>query len=222
MLSCDQIITALDASHRTGKRLSVIPEPMRAGILDRGATSLDLRLGRWFRSFKQTHTAVVSLAPPDVEEASNDEGIALYPDDDGESGRIASSLKTKQHFIPFGKPFVIHPGSFVLGATLEWLNIPKNISAYVTGKSSLGRRGLIIETSAGIHPGFSGCLTLELANVGEMPLQIEPGMKVCQIFFHSVRPSKISNPGAASGQRKPALPKLRFDRTFSRIREGVA
>jgi dCTP deaminase len=77
----------------------------------------------------------------------------------------------RQHFVPFGQKFVLHPGRFALGSTLEWLRLPATMSGYVTGKSSLGRHGLIIETAAGIHPSFSGCLTLELANVGEVPLE---------------------------------------------------
>lgn len=209
MLSSDQIAWAMTRSAKSGGKLSIIPEPDRAEIRGRGATSVDLRLGRWFRSFKQTHTPVAKLAPPHVEEHSDDSGEALY--------RPASGLKTKQHFVRFGEPFVIHPGSFVLGATLEWLDIPRNLSAYVTGKSTLGRRGLIIETSAGIHPGFSGCLTLELANVGEVPLEIRPGMKICQIFFHRVKPSRGGEPGVASGQRKPILPGLRYDKYFDAL-----
>lgn len=192
MLSAEQILGWLDNSNPL--KLGVIPAPDSVAIRDRSATSLDLRLGRWFRSFKQTHTPSFSLAPANKE-----------------------TLKTKQHFIQFGRPFVIHPGSFVLGATLEWLSLPTGLSAYVTGKSTLGRHGLIIETAAGIHPGFSGCLTLELGNVGEIPLEIYPGMKICQVFFHEVEASAVGRSGIASGTRKPVLPKQGTDTIFCRL-----
>lgn len=185
-------------------RLGITPSPDPEKLTSRNATSIDLRLGRWFRSFKQTHTSTCSLAPRDP--------ASSQPQTKG--------LPTKQHYIPFGKKFVIHPGSFVLGATMEWIKLPSDLSAYVTGKSTLGRHGLIIETAAGIHPGFSGCLTLELANVGEIPLEINPGMEICQIFFHaieSVGSVGSVNKGVASCYRKPSLPSQRTDETFSKL-----
>jgi dCTP deaminase len=192
MLSAEQILGWLDNSDPS--KLGVVPSPAAEQVRDRSATSLDLRLGRWFRSFKQTHTPSFDLTPGSGE-----------------------TLKTKQHFIQFGQPFVIHPGSFVLGATLEWLSLPAGLSAYVSGKSTLGRHGLIIETAAGIHPGFSGCLTLELGNVGEIPLEIHPGMKICQVFFHEVKAAAEQQPGIASGSRKPVLPRQANDDIFMKL-----
>src|SRR5436309_13869423 len=93
---------------------------------------------------------------------------------------------TRTQYVPFGSKYVLHPGGFVLGATLEWIRLPKNLGAYVIGKSSWGRRGLIIATATGVHPGFTGCLTLELTNVGEIPIKIQPGMTICQLFIHRV------------------------------------
>jgi dCTP deaminase len=100
------------------------------------------------------------------------------------------------------------------------LRLPGCLSGYVTGKSSLGRHGLVIETAAGIHPHFSGCLTLELANVGEVPLEIYPGMEVCQIFLHRITPCEASAMGHFSGRRKPALPPPRADDIFQKLRDG--
>jgi dCTP deaminase len=125
--------------------------------------------------------------------------------------------RTKQHFVAFGEKFVLHPGSFVLGVTLEWLRLPPALSGYVTGKSSLGRHGLVIETAAGIHPNFSGCLTLELANVGEVPIEISPGMQICQIFLHRLKKAGPAETGAMSGQRKPSLPTPKVDPVFEKI-----
>lgn len=181
-------------------RLTIIPSPAAELSKEKSATSIDLRLGRWFRSFKQTHTPSCSLAP-----------TALS------SSEHRRKLPTKQHYIPFGKKFVVHPGSFILGATLEWISLPSNLAGYVTGKSTLGRHGLVIETAAGIHPGFSGCLTLELANVGEIPLEIWPGMEVCQVFIHEIAGVEATDKGVASGFRKPALPDQRKDDAFERL-----
>jgi dCTP deaminase len=128
--------------------------------------------------------------------------------------------RSKEHFVPYGSPFVLHPGRFVLGITLEWISLGGGLSAYVTGKSSLGRQGLVIETAAGVHPNFSGCLTLELANVGEVPLQISPGMPICQVFVHSVETSQKANPGRFSGQRKPELPIMEQDEVFLLLDEN--
>src|SRR3546814_3010458 len=109
--------------------------------------------------------------------------------------------------------YVLHPGRFVLGVTLEWLRLPASLSGYVTGKSSLGRHGLVIETAAGIHPQFSGCLTLELANVGEVPLEIYPGMPICQIFLHRTQAGEEREPDRFSGRRKPMLSPPQADRS---------
>ena len=105
------------------------------------------------------------------------------------------SLEWQQEiYIPFGKCFVIHPGDFVLGITLEYLAFPLDLMGYVIGRSSLGRLGLIIATATKIDPGYRGVLTLELTNVGAAPLILHPGEKIAQIVFHrlatSVEPSR--------------------------------
>ena len=202
MLSAEQIIEALGA--KGDDRLTVVPGPDPVALGKRGATSIDLRLGRWFRSFRQTSTRSVSL-------------VALP---EHERGTAASESPTKQHFVPFGSSYVLHPGRFVLGVTLEWLHLPRTLSGYVTGKSSLGRHGLVIETAAGLQPMFSGCLTLELANVGEVPLEIYPGMSVCQIFLHRTERCEADNFGAFSGRRKPMLKAPGVDPVFDRLKEG--
>lgn len=201
MLSAEQIIHSLGAAG--DDRLTIVPAPDEAALRRRGATSVDLRLGRWFRSFRQTSTKSVSL-------------VALPPNQQKDA---AQESPTKQHFVPFGASYVLHPGRFVLGVTLEWLQLPRTISGYVTGKSSLGRHGLVIETAAGLHPMFSGCLTLELANVGEVPLEIYPGMNVCQIFLHRTVRCEADNRGEFSGRRKPTLKAPSFDPVFDRLRE---
>jgi dCTP deaminase len=81
-------------------------------------------------------------------------------------------------------PFILHPGEFVLGATLERIRLPDDLVARLEGKSSLGRLGLLIHSTAGyVDPGWDGYLTLELSNVANLPVTIYPGMKIGQISF---------------------------------------
>ena len=82
------------------------------------------------------------------------------------------------------EPFILHPGEFVLGSTLERVAIPDDLVARLEGKSSLGRLGLLIHSTAGyVDPGWDGYLTLELSNVANLPITIYAGMKIGQISF---------------------------------------
>ena len=79
---------------------------------------------------------------------------------------------------------MLHPGEFVLGSTLERIGVPDDLVARVEGKSSLGRLGLLIHSTAGfIDAGFDGHVTLELANVANLPITLYPGMKIGQVSF---------------------------------------
>jgi dCTP deaminase len=83
-----------------------------------------------------------------------------------------------------GEPFILHPGEFVLGQTLETVTLPDDLVARLEGKSSLGRLGLLIHSTAGfVDSGFSGHLTLELSNVANLPITIYQGMPIGQISF---------------------------------------
>jgi dCTP deaminase len=86
-------------------------------------------------------------------------------------------------YIPFGKPFVLHPGQFVLGSTLEYFKIPDDIMGLLIGRSSWGRLGLSIATPNKINPGFSGSLTLQIGNLGNIPIQLYPCARLGQIIF---------------------------------------
>lgn len=168
--------------------LCVVPLLNVDEIRKKNAAALDLRLGRWFRTMRQSKVTEIQVG-----DTRSEEGIS------------------KEHYIRFDDHFVLHPGEFVIGITLEWLKFPYDLSGYVTGKSSWGRRGLIIETAAGIHPGFTGCLTLELANVGGAPIKLNPGMQICQIFFHLVESSKRASSTQFVGYRKPGLGRVAAD-----------
>jgi dCTP deaminase len=176
--------------------LSIVPVPDTKEILRKNAAAVDLRLGRWFRTMR--HTRVTELKVGDK--------------------RSEASL-TSEHYVRFNNEFVLHPGQFTLGITLEWLKLPYNLAGYVTGKSSWGRRGLIIETAAGIHPGFVGCLTLELANVGTAPIKLTPGMPVCQMFLHVVNKSERATSTQFVGYRKPGLGSVVKDETLTALSE---
>jgi dCTP deaminase len=107
-------------------------------------------------------------------------------------------------------PFILHPGEFVLGSTRERVRIPDDLVARLEGKSSLGRLGLLIHSTAGyVDPGWDGYLTLELSNVANLPITIYPGMKIGQISFFRLsspaeRPYGSKEMGSKyQGQRGP-------------------
>lgn len=109
-----------------------------------------------------------------------------------------------------GEPFILHPGEFVLGSTLERVALPDDLVARLEGKSSLGRLGLLIHSTAGyVDPGWDGYLTLELSNVANLPITIHPGMKIGQISFFRLTTPAAAPYGSAGvrskyqGQRGP-------------------
>jgi dCTP deaminase len=124
-----------------------------------------------------------------------------------------------------GESFILHPGEFVLGSTLERVALPDDLVARLEGKSSLGRLGLLIHSTAGyVDPGWDGFLTLELSNVANLPITIYPGMKIGQIsFFRLSTPADVpyGSKGMRSkyqGQRGPTA--SRFFEEFSGKRSG--
>jgi dCTP deaminase len=130
----------------------------------KAAAGIDLRLGCYFIVFDRNNLPFLEPGSKRKEDA------AAYQ---------------SEVYIPLGYSLCLQPGEFVLGATLEWLRLPTDLSAYVIGKSSLGRTGLIIETAGMIHPAFTGCLTLEISNLSGVPVMIFPGMDICQVVFHN-------------------------------------
>jgi dCTP deaminase len=174
----------------------ITPQPKLDSPEHGGSAGVDLRLGTWF----------VNLVPARITHLKVSEDTSEYQ-------------LTKTHYVPFGREYLLHPGGFVLGVTLEWLRLPSNLAAYVIGKSSWGRRGLIIATATGVHPGFKGCLTLELSNVGEIAVAIRPGMTICQLFFHWVDGSGTDNIDRSRfvGLRKPTLGSISMDDVARRL-----
>jgi dCTP deaminase len=181
-----------------GDPLVITPEPDPKKLKRSGSASLDLRLGTWLLQLQQTRNPVLNL--PTV------------------GHTIDESELTRLIHIPFGSSFFLHPRTFVLGVTLEWIRLPRTLAAYVIGRSSWGRRGLIIATAAGVHPGFTGCLTLELSNVGEMPIEIKPGLQICQLFLHDAKGAGHSvDKSALLGFRRPTLGKISIDEIAEKL-----
>lgn len=95
--------------------------------------------------------------------------------------------------------FILHPGEFVLGQTLEWVELPDDLVARLEGKSSLGRLGLLIHSTAGyVDPGWKGTLTLELSNVANLPITLYYGMRIGQISFFRMS-SPVDRPYGSAG-----------------------
>jgi dCTP deaminase len=120
------------------------------------------------------------------------------------------------------RPFILHPGEFVLGSTLERVRIPDDLVARLEGKSSLGRLGLLIHSTAGyVDPGWDGYLTLELSNVSNLPITIYPAMKIGQISFFRLTTAAETPYGSNragskyQGQRGPTA-----SRFFEEFRKG--
>ena len=122
-------------------------------------SSVDLRVDRYFRVFRNDHTPFIDPKLPQED-------------------------LTELVEVEDGKAFILHPNEFVLGSTLEVVTLPNDLVARLEGKSSLGRLGLLIHSTAGfVDAGWSGHLTLELSNVANLPIAIYPGMKIGQISF---------------------------------------
>ncbi|MFB6159374.1 MAG: dCTP deaminase [Candidatus Nanohalobium sp.] len=129
-----------------------------------GPSSMDLRLGYEFGVLNTRKIEMVDTK--DMEKYSN-------------------YMKTEKHSVEEG--VVVHPGEFILGSTLETINIPKNLVARVEGRSSYGRLGIIVHATAGYcDPGFEGDITLEIQNLGNAPVKLYPEDRVCQIVFETM------------------------------------
>jgi len=96
--------------------------------------------------------------------------------------------------LAFGQTMVLHPHQFALGATFEFLKLPPNLSGFVLTRSSFGRAGLQIATATYVHPNWQGCLTLELQNLGEVPIKLYCGSPICQLLLQEAWPPLEQKP----------------------------
>jgi dCTP deaminase len=174
-------------SDRTSRRLlderQIGIDPYDASLLQ--PSSLDVRADRLFRVFRNSRYPFIDV------KTEQEELTELVEVGDDEA-------------------FILHPGEFVLGSTLEAVRLPDDLVARLEGKSSLGRLGLLIHSTAGfIDPGFDGHVTLELSNVANLPITIYPGMKIGQLSFMQLtepaeRPYGSQGMGSKyQGQRGP-------------------
>ncbi len=122
-------------------------------------SSIDVRLSNLFRVFRNHTAGIIDV-------------------------KVDQTDLTELVEVPEDGVFMLHPGEFVLGSTLERIGVPTDLVARIEGKSSLGRLGLLIHSTAGfIDAGFDGHVTLELANVASLPITLYPGMKIGQVSF---------------------------------------
>ncbi|MDP3890684.1 dCTP deaminase [Nocardioides sp.] len=148
-------------------------------------SSIDVRLDRFFRVFENHRY-------PHIDPAEDQPDLTREVEPIGD------------------EPFILHPGEFVLGSTYEVVGLPDDVAARLEGKSSLGRLGLLTHSTAGfIDPGFTGHVTLELANVANLPIKLWPGMKIGQLCFFRLSSAAEHPYGSAKygsryqGQRGP-------------------
>lgn len=203
ILKADEIANEIESSQNSSDPFVIIPRPDLKELKNSGSASIDLRLGSWFLILRQARVPIFDIYK-------------------GESDIPSESKLTKSHYVPFGDHYILHPKTFVLGITLEWIRLPKKFAGYVVGRSSWGRHGLIIATATGVHPGFTGCLTLELSNVGEIPITIKPGTTICQLFIHDVKttlPKKLDK-SQFIGRRKPVLGAIILDEVALKLAKG--
>ncbi|MCX7738002.1 MAG: dCTP deaminase [Hydrogenothermaceae bacterium] len=108
---------------------------------------------------------------------------------------------------------IIKPKQFILATTLEYVKLPDFITAFVEGRSSLGRLGLFIENAGWVDAGFEGNITLEFYNANSIPIKIYPGMRICQLVFaQMIKPSERPYRGKYQGQRGTTPSKIHMDR----------
>lgn len=195
-LTREEILTRLRSTD--DNRLIVTPLLSQAQI---GIASIDVRLGTQFIVFKP------------------------HVFGEFEPSQLQEKLRRVQerHIVSFGNPFVLHPGMLALGSTFEYVSMPGNLECQVEGRSSWARVGLQIATANSVEPLFKGVITLELSNVGTIPLVLYPGLRVAQLVFHEARPKSHARPGE---KRKyhisvgPEFSRLHLDGEFGVLRKN--
>ncbi len=169
------------------------------------ASSMDMRLGKFFKVYEHSKFAVLD---PIKAESFKDLTKLIEITDPGE-------------------PFIVHPGDFVLGVTIEKIKLPDNIVARVEGRSSLGRLGIIVHSTAGfIDAGFEGTITLEISNMNRVPVALYPGMRVCQLAFEEMSspadvPYNKKKSSKYQNQELPEESRLSIDPEFGKVITGL-
>ena len=144
-----------------------------------GPDGIDLRLGNTFLVFERNKQPYI-----DTRRAGTAQGM------------------TREIFVKTGEPFIIHPHELVLASTLERITISNDLLGRLEGRSSLGRLGIIVHSTASIfHPGWDGTATMELGNLGVMPVALYPLMRICMFTFERMT-SPVERPYGSGGKSK--------------------
>jgi dCTP deaminase len=139
-------------------------EPLLDPEIQIQPASIDLRLGLDFQTFNFTQLALIDPLDPE-----------------------SFAHLTTQVRLSEDDRFIVHPGQFILATTLEHVEVPGDLVARLEGRSSVGRLGIVIHSTAGyIDPGFRGTVTLEISNLGVLPVALYPLMRICQIAFEQM------------------------------------
>ncbi len=143
-------------------RITISPKPDLK--IQLGSCSIDLRLGKRFRVFNYSKLAYI----------------------DPKNSKLASNMMT-EIVVSDGESFILQPGDFVLATTIESFTLPDNLLARLEGRSSLGRLGIVVHSTASVfEPGWKGVVVMELGNLGRMPVALYPGMRVCALTFEEL------------------------------------
>lgn len=169
----------------------LVVEPLENPDIQIQPAWIDLRLGNRFRVFRLTSIPYIDT-------------------------KSDSEAHTEKFTIEDDKPFIIHPGEFILGGVKEYIKMPPDLMGVVDGRSSLGRVGIVVHsTSASINPGWEGEFVLEITNIGKMPVAIYPGQRIAKLVLH-----KLTSPAERPyNKRKEAKYHKERDVTATRIHE---
>lgn len=177
----------------TSGKIKITPKPDLATQL--GSCTLDLRLGHVYRVFNHSKTPFI----------------------DPQNPKTLDSVTTEIR-VSDGEAFTLHPGEFILAMTQEYIEMPDDLTGQLEGRSSIGRLGVVVHsTAANIDAGFRGNITLELANMGRIPVMLYPGMRICAVSF-----AQLTSPAAVpyykkksakyAGQKAPQASKISEER----------
>ncbi len=176
-------------------RIKITPKPNYATQL--GSCMIDLQLGNVYRVFNHSKTPYLDPQNPKTLED------------------ITTEIKVGN-----GESFTLHPGEFILAITQEYIEMPDDLTGRLEGRSSIGRLGVVIHsTAANIECGFRGNITLELANMGRIPVMLYPGMRICSLSFDELSsPAEVPYYKKKSakyvGQKKPETSKIGEEQSY--------
>ena len=175
----------------------LVVEPLDDPDIQIQPASVDLRLGREFLEFQRTNIP------------------CIHPNEEREVDEYV-----RETSVDADEEFILHPGDFVLGTTMERVEIPADLIAHVEGRSSLGRLAVVVHATAGLcDPGYRGQITLELSNLGSAPVALTPGMRISQLTFTELtspaeRPYGSDRGSKYQDQAGPQASRIQGDREF--------